>query len=128
VECAFKKLSIAKFGGSLLDTEGKGIPKILKRLKELKAKDQFGPIVVFSAPMGCTDMLIRIGESYAQSTPLPLEPVFEIYEHLAKAHVKGKCQKQALDAMANYKALTLTSLDSINKRFSGNIKARILTL
>jgi aspartate kinase len=128
VECAFKKLSVAKFGGSLLDTEGKGIPKILKRIKELKAKDQFGPILVFSAPMGCTDMLIRIGESYAASTPLSLDPVFEIYEHLAKAHVKGKCQKQALDAMANYKALTLTSLDSINKRFSGNIKARILTL
>jgi aspartokinase len=62
-----KKLSVAKFGGSLLDVEGKGFPKILKRIKELKARDAVGPIVVFSAPMGCTDALIRIGESYAQS-------------------------------------------------------------
>ena len=128
VECAFKKLSVAKFGGSLLDTEGKGIPKIIKRIKELKAKDDLGPIVVFSAPMGCTDALIRIGESYAQSTPLSVDPVFEVYERLAKAHVKGKLQKQALDAIADYKASTLTALDSINKRFSGNIKAKILTL
>ena len=30
-----KKLSVAKFGGSLLDVEGKGLPKILNRIKEL---------------------------------------------------------------------------------------------
>lgn len=128
MEYAFKTLSVAKFGGSLLDVEGKGIPKIIKRIQELKTKDTLGPIAVFSAPMGCTDALIRIGESYAQSTPLPVDNVFDIYVNLAKTHVKGKLQKQALDAIADYKALTLTALDSINKRFSGNIKARILTL
>ena len=36
--------------------------------------------------------------------------------------------EQALDELANYKALTQATLDSVNKRFSGNIKARILTL
>ncbi len=128
MECAFKKLSVAKFGGSLLDVEGKGIPIIIKRISELKAKCDLGPVVVFSAPMGCTDTLIRIGESYAQSTPLPIDLVFDIYEHLAKVHVKGKYKKQALGFIANSKALTLTALESINKRFSGNIKARILTL
>ncbi|MCJ7763418.1 hypothetical protein MUP38_08205, partial [Candidatus Bathyarchaeota archaeon] len=123
-----KKLSVAKFGGSLLDAEGKGIPKIIKRIKEINQKDGFGPIAVFSAPMGCTDALMRIGESYAQSTPLPLEPVFEVYERLAKAQVKGRWQGQAVNELANYKALTQATLDSVNKRFSGNIKARILTL
>lgn len=128
MEYAFKTLSVAKFGGSLLDVEGKGIPKIIKRIQELKKKDDLGPVAVFSAPMGCTDALIRIGESYAQSTPQSVDGVFNIYVNLAKTHVKGKLQKQALDAIADYKALTLTALDSINKRFSGNIKARILTL
>jgi aspartate kinase len=128
VEYALKTLSVAKFGGSLLDVEGKGIPKIIKRIQELKKKDDLGPIAVFSAPMGCTDALIRIGESYAQSTPQPIDDVFNVYVNLAKAHVKGKLQKQALDAIVDYKALTLTALDSINKRFSGNIKAKILTL
>ncbi len=128
MECAFKALSVAKFGGSLLDVEGKGIPKIIKQIKEISKKDGFGPIVVFSAPMGCTDALIRIGESYAQSCQLPLEPVFEVYERLANAHVKGEWHKQALRELSNYKALTQAALNSVNKRFSGHIKAKILTL
>jgi aspartate kinase len=128
VEYALKALSVAKFGGSLLDVEGKGIPKIIKQIKEINKKDGFGPIAVFSAPMGCTNALIRIGESYAQACSLPLEPVFEVYERLAKAHVKGKWIEQSLNELANYKALTQATLDSVNKRFSGNIKARILTL
>jgi len=128
VECTLKSLSIAKFGGSLLDVEGKGIPKIVKRIKEIRQKDNFGPIIVFSAPTGCTDALIKIGESQAQACALSLDPVFEVYERLAKAHVKEKWIQQAMTDLANYKALTQATLDSVNKRFSGNIKARILTL
>jgi aspartate kinase len=128
VECAFKTVSVAKFGGSLLDVEGKGLPKIVRQIKEIREKDGCGPVVVFSAPMGCTDALIGIGESYAQACQLPLEPVFEVYERLAKLYVKGKYLKQAQEELANYKALTQTTLDAVNKRFSGNIKARTLTL
>jgi aspartate kinase len=119
---------VAKFGGSLLDVEGKGIQKIVKRIKELKTADALGPIAVFSAPMGCTDALIRIGEAYAQSTPLPLDPVFEVYDCIAKRNVKGKYLEQALSELAKYKAQTQKALTSVNKRFSGNIKAKILTL
>jgi len=122
-----KNLSVAKFGGSLLDVKGKGLPKILNRIKELKTPGSLGPIVVFSAPMGCTDALIRIGESYAQSTPLPLEPVFEVYDRMAKLHVKGEYLKQAQAEIASYKNQTQDALASVNKRFSGNIKAKILT-
>jgi aspartate kinase len=128
VECTLKALSVTKFGGSLLDTKGNGIPKIIKRIKEINEKDGFGPVVVFSAPTGCTDALIRIGESYAQACSLPLEPVFEVYEGLAKAFVKGIWHQRAVDDLVNCKALTQATLDSVNKRFSGNIKARILTL
>jgi aspartate kinase len=128
VECAFKNLSVAKFGGSLLDVECKGIPKIVKRIAEIREKDGCGPVAVFSAPMGCTDALIRIGESYAQACKLPLEPVFGVYQHLAKLYVKGNYLKQVQDELANYKALTQATLDSVNKRFSGNVKARTLTL
>jgi len=127
VVCAFKTLSVAKFGGSLLDVEGKGIPKIIEQAKEIHEKDGFGPILVFSAPMGCTDALIRIGESYAQLTPLPVEPVFEVYERILEAYVADEWHQQAVNELANYKLLTRTAFDSINKRFSGNVKARILT-
>ena len=128
MECAFKTVSVAKFGGSLLDVEGKGIPKIIKRIKEIRDKDGCGPVAVFSAPMGCTDALIRIGESHAQACALPLGPVFEVYDHLMELYVKGKYIKQARDELANYKALTQATLNAVNKRFSGNIKARTLTL
>ena len=128
VECGFKHISVAKFGGSLLDVDGKGIPKIVKRVKEIRDKDGCGPIVVFSAPLGCTDALIRVGESYAQACSLPLETVFEIYEHLAKLFIKKKWLKQAIDELTAYKSLLQTTLDTVNKRFSGNIKARTLTL
>lgn len=118
---------MAKFGGSLLDAEGKGIPKILKSIKELRTKDDFGPIAVFSAPMGCTDELIKIGEAYAQSTPVPVNSVFKVYERMARLNVKGKWLEQALRELANYKAQTEEALGSINKRFNGSIKAKILT-
>ncbi len=128
MECTLKALSVSKFGGSLLDVEGKGIPKIIKQVREINQKDGFGPIVVFSAPTGCTDALIKIGESYAQACSLPLDPVFEVYERLTKKYVKEKWLQQAINDLANYKTLTQATLDSVNKRFSGNIKARILTL
>jgi len=123
-----KKLSVAKFGGSLLDVKGKRLPKILNRVKELKARDSLGPIVVFSAPMGCTDEHIRIGESYAQSAPISIDPVFEIYNRLAKLYVKGNFLKQAVAELADYKSQTEEALASVNKRFSGNVKAKTLTL
>ncbi len=128
MECAFKTVSVAKFGGSLLDVEGKGIPKIVEQIKQIRKKDGCGPIAVFSAPIGCTDAIIKIGESYAQACHLPLEPVFEVYEKIAKLYLKDKYLKDAQDELANYKVLTQTTLDTINKRFSGNIKARALTL
>jgi aspartate kinase len=123
-----KTVSVAKFGGSLLDVEGKGIPKIVKRIKELKTSDALGPIAVFSAPLGCTDDLIRIGESYAQSTPLPLDPVFAVYDRIAKLHVKSAYLKHAQAEIANFKKQVQKGLASVNKRFSGNIRAKILTL
>ncbi|MEM2961084.1 MAG: hypothetical protein QXU67_05705, partial [Candidatus Bathyarchaeia archaeon] len=61
-----RKLSVAKFGGGLLDPKGKNIPTILENIRKLKKRDDLGPIVVFSAPGRCTDELIKIGESYAQ--------------------------------------------------------------
>ncbi len=123
-----KTVSVAKFGGSLMDPEGKGIPKILKRISELKAKDDVGPVAVFSAPLGCTDALLRIGEATAQSAPTSTKQVFQMYERIAKAHVKIGFLDQALAEIARYEEQTSNALRSVNKRFEGNIKAKVLTL
>ena len=123
-----KTLSVGKFGGSLLDVEGKGIPRIIQQIKIIKQQDTVGPIAVFSAPTGCTDALIKIGESYSQEYGLPVEPIFEIYEKLAKLYVKGELLKQAQSDIAAYRAATAKTLQSVNKRFSGNVKARTLIM
>jgi aspartate kinase len=116
-----KKLSVAKFGGSLLDIKGNGIPSILKRIHELKKQGEIGPIAVFSAPTGCTDELIKTGESYAQSIPASADSVFNVYRQIAKLHVKSKYRDQALAQVREALAL-------VNKRFSGHVKAKVLTL
>ncbi|HII86120.1 TPA: hypothetical protein HA273_06085, partial [Candidatus Bathyarchaeota archaeon] len=72
----FRKLSVAKFGGSLIDPQGRGITKIIDRIRELKTRDDFGPIAVFSAPMGFTDELIQIGDSCAQKNPASTDHIF----------------------------------------------------
>ncbi len=108
--------------------EGKGFPKILNRIKELKTKDGVGPIAVFSAPMGCTDALISIGESYARSEQVPIDTIFKVYDRIAKLNVTGKFLEQAQTEIAGYKRQTQAALAAVNKRFSGNVKAKILTL
>ncbi len=119
-------VSVLKFGGSLLDVEGRGIPKILKCIKEIRAEDCAGPIVVFSAPTGMTDELIQTGELHAQSGHATLDSVFSVYTHLAKMYVKGEFAAPMLTDLAGCRAMAEKALHSINKRFRGNAKARVL--
>jgi len=123
-----KTLSVAKFGGSLIDTEAKGVLRILERIRELKTKNNVGPIAVFSAPLGCTDRLIRIGEATAQSTQASTKTVFHVYQRIAKLHLKGESLDRALNDIAGYEEQTRDALRSVNKRFEGNVKAKVLTL
>ncbi len=123
----FNKLSVAKFGGSLVDPQGKGIPKILEKIRELRALDDFGPIVVFSAPMGFTDKLIEIGESYAQGTPTSCNKIFHSYREIVKLHTNGNSQQQALNVLTGFETRTKAALTAVNKRFCGGIKAKVLT-
>jgi len=122
-----KKLSVVKFGGSLLDPEGKSFLKILERVRELKDSDNLGPIIVFSAPTGYTDELIRIGESYTQSRPILVDSIFKTYERIAKIYVKGTYLKPLLSELVKYRKETEEALASINKRFHGNARAKVLT-
>ena len=122
-----KTLSVTKFGGSLLSDEGEKIPTILEHIAALRSQNDYGPIVVFSAPNGFTDELIRIGESYTTSENLPVDSIFDGYESLAKKFVKGDYLKQALDELKNYRCELEETTALINKRFHGTVKAKFLT-
>jgi aspartate kinase len=121
-----KCLSVAKFGGSLLDKEGRGIPKVLKSIRDLKAQDGVGPVAVFSAPTGCTDELIRIGEVCAQANHTTIDSIFSIYGNLASAYVKGNWLEQAKKDLEFYRSQAQEALGRVNKRFSGAVKAKVL--
>jgi aspartate kinase len=122
-----RKLSVAKFGGSLLSDEGEKIPAILGSIKSLRDKDGFGPVVVFSAPNGFTDELIRIGESYTHSRPLPTDSIFDTYERIAETYVKDNYLKQAIHELQDYRQLMDEAVSLIDKRFRGTVKAKVLT-
>jgi aspartate kinase len=122
-----RKLSVAKFGGSLLDQKGKNVPAILERIRELRSRDHYGPIVVFSAPDRYTDELIRIGESKAQSRSASVESIFNSYDRIAKMYVKGKLLKQVLSELRSYRKKAYEALSLIDKRFQGNARAKFLT-
>jgi aspartate kinase len=122
-----KKLSVVKFGGSLLDKQGKNIGNIINAVSTLQKQSDLGPIVVFSAPNGFTDELIKLGESCTQSESLPITNIFKIYEKLAKQHIKGEFLNQAINELKNYQRQLDDSLSLVNKRFHGTVKAKVLT-
>ena len=117
---------MAKFGGSLLDVEGRGIPKVIKSIQGLKSEDEIGPVAIFSAPTGCTDQLIRIGESCARSKRSSVSSVFKTYGNLVEAYVKNDYRERAEGELAFYRRHTEEALASVNKRFSGSVKAKVL--
>jgi aspartate kinase len=118
---------VAKFGGSLLSGDGEKIPAILDSIKALREQDGLGPVVVFSAPNGFTDELIRIGESYTHSRPIPIDYIFNTYERMAEAYVEGKYLKQVIRELQEYRQQMDEAVSLINKRFRGTVKARVLT-
>jgi aspartate kinase len=123
-----KTLSVAKFGGSLIDNQGQGIQKIIKRINNLRTKDGIGPVAVFSAPLGCTDELIRIGEATARSSQASTNTIFQGYRRIARLHLKGEYLDEALKGINKNEKRTQEALISINKRFEGNVKAKVLTI
>jgi aspartate kinase len=121
------KLSVAKFGGSLLSDDGKKISSILDCIFSLKETADLGPVVVFSAPNGFTDELLRIGESCIQSGPLKVNFIFNTYEKLAEKYVTGKYLNQAIYEINKYRRQMDEAASLINRRFHGTTKAKFLT-
>jgi aspartate kinase len=118
---------VAKFGGSLVDPEGRGIPKIIAQIRRLRKRDNFGPIAVFSAPTGFTDKLIQIGESYAQGHSGSPRPLFNTYRQLAMKHANSSLREEVLSTISALESQTQDALNSVNKRFNGSVRARVIT-
>jgi len=116
-----------KIGGSLIDFEGTLFPEIVKVIKEASEKDKMGPIIVVSAPNGCTDELLDIGNSKAVGKEINVENIFTKYEILAKKVVGKKYLDAVLNELKSLEKECNHTLSILNKRFHGVEKAQLLT-
>lgn len=122
-----KKLTIVKFGGSLIDVEDMDVNTIVKIIKGLKERDKLGPIAIFSAPRKYTDILINIGKSRAQFQEIDLDTIFNPYLNIVSKHIKSEYQNVVKKDLKAYREEVEVTLRRLNKRFEGNNKARLLT-
>lgn len=89
-----------KFGGSTLGEDGACIDKIIDRINE-KIKKQSKVVAVFSAPLikyrdklsSMTDIAIHIGKSYAQSNPIEIDVLRDVYENIASSNLTEEYRK-----------------------------------
>lgn len=127
-------ITVAKFGGSALGTDGTMISKIIDRIKQIQKSSKV--VAVFSAPLieyegkvsSMTDVAIRVGKNYAASTPVEIEVLREVYERIAAAHLKDDEKKEFLDQLDKFYRHVIISLKGAaeNRRFVDVIRSRTL--
>ena len=128
-------ITVAKFGGSALGVEGAMIPKIINRIKQLQEESKV--VTVFSSPLidyegkvsSMTDVAIKIGRSYASSTPVEIEVLREVYERIAVKYLGSGHQKEEfLDSLDKFYRQVIISLKQAaeNRRFVDVIRSRTL--
>jgi aspartate kinase len=128
-------ITVAKFGGSALGVEGSMIPKIIDRIKQLQEQSKL--VTVFSAPLidyegkaiSMTDVAIRVGRSYAASSPVEIEVLREIYERIAGKYVTdGHYREEFFDSLDKFYRQVIISLKQAaeNRRFVDVIRSRTL--
>jgi aspartate kinase len=128
-------IRVAKFGGSALGTDGIMIPKIIDRIKQLQQESKV--VAVFSAPLieydgkisSMTDVALKIGKSYASSTPVEIDVLREVYERIAAKYVTDSIRhKEFLDHLDKFYRKVIISLKQAaeNKRFVDVIRSRTL--
>lgn len=128
-------ITVAKFGGSALGVEGSMIPKIIDRIRQLQQESKV--VTVFSAPLieyegkvsSMTDVALRVGKSYAASTPVEIEVLREVYERIAAKYIEDSGRhKEFLDSLDRFYRQVIISLKQAaeNRRFVDVIRSRTL--
>lgn len=137
-----RRLVIAKFGGSALGPDGENIPRIIKRIQELKENDT-KVIAVFSAPLtviadkndkkirSLTDVMLEQGKNVQQQPQFPLlDTIRNAYSRIIQTHLndseqlKQQCQKLIDENLAKAQ----NALESINteQKFTGETRSKAL--
>lgn len=129
------RVTIMKFGGSTLGEDGACIDKIIKRISE-KIESQNKVVAVFSAPLikyrdklsSMTDVAIHIGKNYAQSNPIEIDVLREVYENIASNNLSQEYRKKFSDEINRFHKEVIISLKQTaeNRRFVDVTRSRTL--
>ncbi|HVX03136.1 MAG TPA: aspartate kinase [Nitrososphaera sp.] len=129
-------ITVAKFGGSALGTDGVLIPRIMDRLKQMITTSHSKVVAVFSAPLieydgkvsSMTDVAIKVGRNYASSNPVEIEVLKEVYERIAARYLDEERKKAFLDQLDKFYRQVIISLKGAaeNRRFVDVIRSRTL--
>ena len=124
-----------KFGGSTIGADGVCIDKIIERINE-KIQAQNKVVAVFSAPLikyrdklsSMTDVAIHIGKNYAQSNPIEIDVLREVYENIASNNLSQEYQKKFSDEINRFYKEVIISLKQTaeNRRFVDVTRSRTL--
>ncbi len=128
-ENEWDKISVVKIGGKGIGSYGENINRVLKRVKEIKEHDNYGPIVVLSAPEGITDLAIKVGKSYENPKIPKLDPLilFSPYIKMAETYMGDKFRESFLKELKECKEIVLKSLELVEPfNFIDRFRARIL--
>ncbi len=128
------KLVVAKFGGSAIGEDGRFIPDIIGRIRQMSA-DGARVVAVFSAPLtgeggrvlSLTDVMIRQGSNAEKDVKPSLEAVRRCYGVLLE--MVGPDHRQACSAVIeSHLALAQEALDRAyaTRRFADEVRARAL--
>ncbi|MGI0034118.1 MAG: aspartate kinase, partial [Nitrososphaeraceae archaeon] len=124
-----------KFGGSTLGVDGACINKIIDRInKKIETKSKI--VAVFSAPLiryrdklsSMTDVAIHIGKNYAQSNPVEIDALREVYENIASNNLSHEFHKKFSDDINKFHKEVIISLKQAaeNRRFVDVTRSRTL--
>ena len=124
-----------KFGGSTLGEDGACIDKIIERIST-KIEGQNKVVAVFSAPLiryrdkisSMTDVAIHIGKNYAQSNPIEIDVLREVYENIASNSLSQEYHKKFSDEINKFHKEVIISLKQAaeNRRFVDVTRSRTL--
>ena len=128
------KLTVAKFGGSALGINGSGIPTVIDRIKQMQIEGKV--VAVFSAPLAnysdktrsLTDIAIKIGKSHAESKPVDIEILREVYQNIASKYINENYRREFLPVLDGLYRQVIISLKQAMeyKRFVDVTRARVL--
>ena len=124
-----------KFGGSTLGEDGVYIDKILQRIRN-KTEGKNKVVAVFSAPLiryrdklsSMTDVAIHIGKNYAQSNPIEIDVLREVYETIASNNLSQEYRKNFSNDIDKFHKQVIVSLKQAaeNRRFVDVTRSRTL--